>query len=130
MLYQELYSEIGKLLYAVADVDGAINKEEKKALYDMVRRELVPAESHKDEFGTDAAYYAEIEFDYLEEQELDSDTAFNSFIDFVDDHGSAFDERMKKVCIHMAEEIANAYHKNSEKEAILIKKLKLKLKNI
>jgi|ERR1017187_7686923 uncharacterized tellurite resistance protein B-like protein len=124
MLYKDFYSELGKLLYAVADIDGAITQSEKKVLHEIVRKELVPSEKHKDEFGTDAAYYAEIEFEYLEEEIGDADAAFNSFIDFVEEHHTAFSEKMRKVCIHVAKEIANAYHKTNKKEKLIIKRLK------
>ncbi|HLG35429.1 MAG TPA: hypothetical protein VI757_11160 [Bacteroidia bacterium] len=127
MLYTEFYSALGKLLYAVADVDGTITQKEKKALREIVRNELAPAEKHTDFFGTDAAYYAETEFDFLEEGQADSETAFNSFIDFVEEHHTAFDERMKKVCLHVANELATAYKKKNKKEDILIGKLKQKL---
>ncbi|MBI4944956.1 MAG: hypothetical protein HY840_00985 [Bacteroidetes bacterium] len=128
MLYKDFYSELGKLLYAVADIDGVITPAEKKALHEIVRKELVPAEKHKDEFGTDTAYYAEMEFDYLDEEIGDAEAAFNSFIDFVEEHHMAFDEKMKKVCLHVAKEIANAYHKTNKKEKALIEKLKERIK--
>jgi uncharacterized tellurite resistance protein B-like protein len=124
MLYKDFYSELGKLLYAVADIDGVITQSEKKVLHEIVRKELVPSEKHKDEFGTDAAYYAEIEFEYLEEEISDADAAFNSFIDFVEEHHTAFNEKMRKICIHVAKEIANAYHKTNKKEKLIIKRLK------
>ena len=130
MLYKYFYSELGKLLYAVADIDGVITQAEKKALHEIVKEELVPAEKHKDEFGTDAAYYAEIEFEFLDEEIGDAEAAFNSFIDFVEEHHTAFDEKMKKVCLHVAREIARAYHKTNRKEKLLIKKLKDKIEKI
>ena len=128
MRYNEFYSEIGKLLYAVADIDGAITKREKKALQEIIRNELVPAEKHTDAYGTDAAYYAEMEFDFLDEQTADSETAFNSFIDFIEEHHTALDERMKKVCLHIADELASAYKRKNKKENALIQKLKDRLK--
>jgi uncharacterized tellurite resistance protein B-like protein len=130
MLYKDFYSELGKLLYAVADIDGVITQAEKKALQEIVRKELVPAEKHKDEFGSDTAYYAEIEFNYLENEISDAKAAFNSFIDFVEEHHTAFDEKMKKVCLHVAKEMANAYRKTNKKEKALIKKLKEKIEKI
>lgn len=99
-------------------------------MYEIVRKELVPAEKHKDGFGTDAAYHTEIEFDFLEEEMADSETAFNSFIDFIEEHHTAFDQRMKKVCLHVAEELAEAYRKTNKKEKLLIDKLKNKIKRI
>jgi uncharacterized tellurite resistance protein B-like protein len=131
MLYQELYSEIGKLLYAVADVDGVISEVEKEAIYEIVKKELVPVDAHKDEYGTDAAYYAEFEFEFLEEgKTMDVETAFNSFIDFVEDHKTALRPEIKNICVHVAEKVAKAYHDSNLKEAELIEKLKNKLSKI
>ena len=52
MDYRVFYSELGKLLYAVADADGVVSKEEKKSLYDLVKTRLAHKEVHTDEFGT------------------------------------------------------------------------------
>lgn len=131
MIYKEFYSEIGKLLYAVADIDHVITPQEKKKLQDIVKKELVPAaKQQKDAFGSDVAYYAEIEFDFLDEQISDAQTAFESFIDFIEDHYTAFDSKMKKVCIHITEELAAAYHGTNKQERLLIEKLKRKLKEM
>jgi hypothetical protein len=130
MEYKDFYAELGKLLYAVADTDGVITQKEKKALQDIVKNELVPAERHMDAVGTDAAYYTEIEFDFLDEEIADAETAFNSFIDFVEEHHTAFDERMKKISLHVVKELANAYHGTNKKEKKLINELRKKLNRI
>ena len=39
MIYREFYSELGKLLYAVADIDGVITEKEKKKLKEIVKKE-------------------------------------------------------------------------------------------
>ncbi|MES2138499.1 MAG: hypothetical protein V4511_02245 [Bacteroidota bacterium] len=130
MKYKDFYSELGKLLYAVADIDHVITQKEKKALYDIVKNELVPSERHTDQFNTDVAFYTEMEFDFMDESIADSADAFNSFIDFVEDHHTAFDERMKKVSLHVAKELAQAYHGTNKKEKVLIDKLKERLNKI
>lgn len=130
MKYKDFYAELGKLLYAVADIDHVITQKEKKALYDIVKNELVPSERHTDQFNTDVAFYTEMEFDFLDESIGDTEAAFNSFIDFVEDHHTAFDERMKKVSLHVAKELAQAYHGTNKKEKLLIDKLKEKLNKI
>lgn len=130
MKYKDFYSELGKLLYAVADIDHVITQKEKKALYDIVKNELVPSERHTDQFNTDVAFYTEMEFDFLDESIGDTEAAFNSFIDFVEDHHTAFDERMKKISLHVAKELAQAYHGTNKKEKVLIDKLKEKLNKI
>ncbi|MCX6292155.1 MAG: hypothetical protein NT126_10375 [Bacteroidetes bacterium] len=127
MLYKQFYSELGKLLYAVADVDGVITQEEKSALKKLIRKELVPVEKSTDEFGTDAAFYAEFEFDILEDAKASPQAAFNSFITFVENHHSAFDHRLRNATLKIVNELAEAFHKNSENEKVLIEKLKAKL---
>jgi uncharacterized tellurite resistance protein B-like protein len=122
MLYKEFYSELGKLLYAVSDIDGTISAAEKSKLQDIVKKELVPAESHVDDFGTNAAFYSEIEFDFMDEEISDAESAFESFISFVEDHHTAFDEQMKKISLRIMKELANAYYGTNKKEKELIQK--------
>ncbi len=130
MQYKNFYAELGKLLYAVADIDGMITQKEKGKLQEIVKNELVPLEKHRDTFDTDVAYYTEMEFDFLDEEIGDAETAFNSFIDFIEEHRTAFDERMKKVSLHVAKELAAAYHGTNKKEKDLIEKLRKKLNRI
>jgi len=121
MLYKEFYSELGKLLYAVSDIDKVISKVEKNKLQDIIKNELVPAESHVDYFGTNSAFYSEIEFEFLDEEIADAEAAFESFIAFVEDHHTAFNERMKKVSLHVMKELAGAYYGTNKKEKKLIR---------
>lgn len=130
MVYEKFYSELGKLLYAIADIDHVITPEEKKVLQDIVKKELVPTEQHTDQFGTDAAYYTEIEFDFLDEEIIDSEAAFESFIDFIDEHHTGFDKNLKKVSLHITRELANAYRGTNKKEKKLIDGLKEKLEKM
>ena len=67
MRYKNFYSELGKLLYAVAKADGKISKSEAEAIHKAVKEELVPQETHTDEFGTDAAHFTEIEFEIMDQ---------------------------------------------------------------
>jgi uncharacterized tellurite resistance protein B-like protein len=127
MLYRKFYSELAKLLYAVANIDGTISTKEKEELRTIVRNELVPAEKHIDKFGTDAAYYTEIEFDFLEEQLPDPEAAFESFINFTENHHTAIDGRMREISLRIAQRIAATYHKSSRKEKELIKRLEERL---
>lgn len=130
MKYKEFYAELGKLLYAVADCDKMITPEEKKKLQEIVRNELVPKEVHSDSFGTDAAYYAEMEFDVLEDQIIDTETAFTSFTDFIKDHPTAITPQIKKTVLKVVKELAGAYHGTNKKESKLIEQLEKELKNV
>lgn len=130
MVYKKFYSELGKLLYAIADIDHVITPQEKRVLQNIVQKELAPVEQHQDSFGADVAYFTEIEFDFLDEQIADAESAFESFIDFIEDHHTAFDSNLKKVSLHIAKELANAYKGTNRKEKKLIEILRQKLENL
>ena len=130
MNYHEFYAELGKLLFAVADIDKVITLKEKEKLLNIVRKDLVPAEMHKDVYGTNTAYYLEMEFEILDDQIADADAAFESFIEYLDTHHTTIDEKMKKTCLHIARVIANAYRGVNKKEHQLLKKLLHKINNI
>ena len=57
MIYKQFFSELGKLLYAVADVDGSITQKEKKTLRELVAKELLSLVNKKDEHGTDVGFF-------------------------------------------------------------------------
>lgn len=100
MLYQQFYSELAKRVYAIAYIDDSISKKGKREIINIVRNELVPAEKHIDKFGTEAA--------------------FSSFLNFIEKHYTALDERMKEVSLHMAKKLTTATNKTSKKEGSLL----------
>jgi hypothetical protein len=124
MIYKNFYSEVGKLLYALAKADGSIAPEEIRAIHKLVLEDLVPLESSTDEFGTDSAFYVEMEFDYLNENFYDPEVAFNSFVDYVEDHYTAFDENLKEVVFNVAETLTDSFHETNIKDHYMILKLK------
>jgi uncharacterized tellurite resistance protein B-like protein len=130
MLYKEFYSELGKLLYAVSDIDGTISEAERNKLQEIVKKELAPLEVHVDKNGTNTAFYSEIEFDFLDEQAADAEAAFESFMNFVEDHHTAFDEKMIKASLRLMKELAAAYYGTNKKEKELIQRATKLLKRI
>lgn len=124
MIYKNFYSEVGKLLYALAKADGSIPSEEIKVIHQLVLKDLVPLENSTDEFGTDSAFYVEMEFDYLNENFYDPDVAFSSFISYVEDHYSAFDDKLKSAIIKVAETLINSFHETNIQDHNYILKLK------
>ena len=126
--YKKFYSELGKLLYAMADIDHVISPAEKKALEKIIRDELVPAEKHTDESGTDAAFYTAIEFDFLDETIADSETALGSFLDYVEEHPHLVNQQMRNLSFRVAEKLAAAYYGKNKKENEMLKLLITRLK--
>ncbi len=124
MIYKNFYSEVGKLLYAIAKADGTITNEEITAIHQLVLKDLVPLESSTDEFGTDSAFYVEMEFDYLNENMQDPDVAFDSFVDYIEEHSSAFDDKMRSAVFNVAQRLTQSFHETNIKDHYMIEKLK------
>ena len=124
MIYKNFYSEVGKLLYALAKADGSITSEEIRAIHKLVLEDLVPLESSTDEFGTDSAFYVEMEFDYLNENFYDPDVAFHSFIDYVEEHYTAFDVKLKETVYNVAKTLTSSFHETNIKDHYMVEKLK------
>lgn len=130
MDYKEFYSELGKLLYAIIDSDGIVSKKEKERLKTIVKKQLVPLEHHVDAYGTNIAFYAEMEFEILEEEVPDVEHTFNSFMNFIDANQTEFDDTMKKVSLIVAKELSNVYLGTNKMERHLIDQVTKKLNKI
>lgn len=130
MNHKEFYSELGKFLYSVIDNDGIVSKSEKDRLKSIVKKQLVPLEHHVDAFGTNIAFYSEMEFDVLEDVIPDIETTFSSFMEFIDEHQTEFDDTMKKVSLIISKELSNVYLGTRKRERELIDQLTKKLNKI
>ena len=127
MIYKNFYAEVGKLLYALAKVDGSISKEEIETVHQLVLKKLVPLETSTDEFGTDSAFYVEMEFDFLNENFHDPETAFDSFMNYFKEHYTAFDNHLKEVVFQVSEILINSYHNTNIRDHYMILELKTML---
>lgn len=123
MRFQDFYSELGKLLYAIAKADGRVGEKEYDSLKTIVKEELLALEDSRDQYGTDNAYYTEMEFEFLEETFGDPNTAFNSFLDFLDTHRAAFSPELKLLTSRISERIAKSEYGINQKERKYLEKL-------
>lgn len=123
------YAELGKLLYAIADIDGVITTQERRELHELIGSRLTQSEIHTDEYGTNDAWYAEFEFDVAEEQGLDPEDAFNSFAAFTEENGKYFDERMRDICLLLADRLAGSFHHINQAEKNMLQRLREVLSN-
>ncbi len=130
MMYKQFFSEFGKLLYAIADVDGSISQKEKSAIHEIVNKQLIPLVPKNDCYGTNVGYYSEFEFDIMEDASMDPEIAFESFISFIQDHQTAIDSKMIEATRKVAETLADTYHHSNKKEKKLLLKLNKKLDEI
>jgi hypothetical protein len=124
-----LYTNLGKLFYAIAAADKNINPSEIKTLKDLVKEEWLKVDDFEDEFGTDAAYQIEIMFDLLMEEPPDAGEAFQEFKDFKAGHENLFSEEVKKLTWKTADAIAAAFAGKNKSEVIMLSKLKTLLKS-
>jgi hypothetical protein len=92
-----------------------------------VQNELAPLETHTDQFGTDVAYYTEMEFEYLEENFGDTESAFNSFLDFVDLHKSSITPQFREMIRKISSRIADSEYGINKKERAFLEKLNEKI---
>jgi uncharacterized tellurite resistance protein B-like protein len=122
--YKEFYKQMGNLLYGMAAIDGKIAPNELKELRRMVREELVPQEKHNDEFGTDAAYAVEFQFDILEGSSIPSSEAWIEAKDYLKQNSALLPEKDRNLLLSSAERVAEAFHGINKAEDSLLEKLK------
>jgi uncharacterized tellurite resistance protein B-like protein len=124
MDYRLFYAELGKLLYAVADADGLVSPQEKENLYQMVQSRLMHKETHTDEFGTNDAWYTAFEFEVADEQIMPASDAFQSFIEYIEEHKNELDQDTRKLCLTLADRLAESYRHSNKKEKHLVQQLR------
>ena len=110
-----LYSEIGKLLYAIASADGTISVSEKLKLNELMHKSLLRVKK-KDQFGTPLGYYPEIEFEILEEELIDPEVAISSFLDYIEEHQSALSLSEIQLIRELAWETASSFRQINQNE--------------
>lgn len=119
-----LYQHLGKLFYAVADVDKTVREDEIEKLKTIVKKEWLPLENTFDEFGSDSAYQIEIVFDWLVENECDMDSILPNFKIYRNIHDSLFTPEVNALILKTAEAIAKSFSGKNKSEHVLISRIK------
>lgn len=118
------YKELGRLLYAIAAVDGPVRSKEVETMKWVVKDLLVPVEAGIDHFGTDKAYITEFEFDVLAERQASSDECFDSFIAYMARHRTDLSEERRELIYTCADAVAHAFHGVNSRELPLLIELR------
>lgn len=126
--YQEYYRQMGNVMYCMAMVDGRIAAKEWQELRRIVREDLVPEEAHQDEFGTDAAFSVEFQFDVLEGNDTSLSQAWEEASVYLAHNASLLPEKDRIRLLMAAEKVAAAFHGISKTENQILLKLKNLLK--
>lgn len=124
MTNRKFYIELGKLIYAIAAVDGKIKPKEVVELKKIIREDLVPIEDGHDKYGTDNAYFAEFEFDLLVEKGTKPDAAFKSFLAYVKENEKHINAEMRSKAVSVAEKIAISYKGINQSEKKILDDLR------
>jgi len=127
MNHQLFYKELGRLLYAIAAVDGRIAKAEVQRLHAIVAGELVPAEPATDKYGTDQAWITEFEFDVLADQGADPQGEFDSFIAYLSQHRKEVTPELQATILRWARAVAGSFHGTNKRELPMLQALEHEL---
>lgn len=123
MDYRKFYNELGKLLYAVAIVDGKVQQKEIEEVKKIVREELLHLEDTIDDFNTDAAFFAEFEFDYMRaENTTSADELLKSFADYLN-NTPQMRPSVKRAVSRAARRVAESFAGINKKEKALLEKI-------
>lgn len=122
--YKKFYKQIGVLLYAIAKADGQIQDKEIKTIHQIVVEDLAPLEESVDNFGTDAAFFAEFEFEILQDREISAQKAFDRFVAFAKENDKNLSADMRQLIVASVEKVAASYRGTNKAAAEMIEALK------
>ena len=121
--YQKIYEKLGYLFYAIASADGGVADGELNRLREMIKKIWIPLEDSTDEFGTDAAHYIAISFEFLMDEGMDPNDAFSEFKDYYEEHSAAFSREIKENIANTTRAIAHAFKGRNRHEAGILRKV-------
>ncbi|NNC44555.1 MAG: hypothetical protein HKN99_01570 [Winogradskyella sp.] len=122
------YQSLGKLFYAVAASDKSVNKKEITLLNEIVKDQWLDIEDSEDQFKYYSAYQIEIVFDWLYNNEADSETCYSKFEEFALHHSSLFTKKINALILKTATKIAAVFAGVNKSELIILAQLELFLK--
>jgi hypothetical protein len=126
--YQKIYENLGYLFYAIAAADQRVHPAEIEKLRALIAREWLPLENSIDSYGTDAAHYINISFEYLLNEGIPANEAYSVFSDYYQQHQAAFSKDLKKKISTTASAIAKAFADRNKNEKEYIDQLHRLLK--
>jgi hypothetical protein len=118
------YSELGKLLYAVANADGNISVLESAEISKQIRERLLHREMNTDRFGSSKAWVTQFAFDTAVDKNLNSREVLNAFMDYAREQADRLTDQEIDICLNMCDHIAEAYRHRNKKENDLIAQLR------
>ncbi|MGB3144577.1 MAG: hypothetical protein WBB24_10745 [Maribacter sp.] len=124
-LRSNLYKNIGKLMYALARIDGSIHTNEVDHLRSYVRSYWLHIDDIEDDHGLNAAFKIEATFDGLLENRTEPEICFQEFSKFYKENSEAFSPEIKRLILDTANAMAKSYAKKNKAELILLSKIEI-----
>ncbi len=119
---QSLHYAIGELAYAIANIDGQVQKEERMKLHNIVAAELRCKDYNFD--------VSEIIFQILDKDKQDSETTYNWALKVIKLNSQYLSPELKKTFISVMEKVAKAYPPVTASEQALISRFKKDIADI
>jgi|JFJP01.1.fsa_nt_gi hypothetical protein len=121
------YTALGRVVYAIAKADGAIQHEEVASVFHFVITQIIAIEQENfDGRSALEAFYTEKEFNRLRDENVSMTEAFDQFIQFYDLNKNACDTNMKATCLHIIEKVALAFNGIEASELAIIENVRKK----
>lgn len=115
-----LYTEIGRMAYAMAKAKGDVMEKELENVFNFIDEEIKNT-------GSNAPLLLGEEFTKLRKMHVSARDAFSMFTSFIEHHGNSLQRNIKNTCIKLAIKIASSDEGIDETEVALINKLRKKL---
>lgn len=122
---KHFYTALGRVVYAVAKADGAVQHEEVASVFHFVITQIIEIEKNNFD-GRHAleAFYTEKEFNRLRDEDVSMIDAFDQFIGFYNLNKDVCDTNMKNTCLHIIEKVALAHNGIEPAELAIIENVK------
>ncbi len=119
-IWSTFYEKLGSLFYSVASVDSHVAKKEIETLQAIVRKEFLTLEDSVDDFDEDVAFQIESVFDWMLDENMSSQDAFEIFSDFYKEHTSFFTDDLKRKITKTVNAIAYSFNQANKSELTFI----------
>lgn len=115
-----IFTEIGRMAYAVAKSNGEVKEKEVENLFYFIDEEM-------EELGNNDVMVVGEEFTKLRRMNASARDAFYMFSSFLEHNGHLLHQSIKNMCIRLAVKIAKTDESVDETETAMINKLRKKL---
>ncbi|WP_370391681.1 hypothetical protein [uncultured Winogradskyella sp.] len=122
-LPEELSKQLGNLFYAIAKADSSLSLEEYATLSDSLEKHWTP-------FGEDTVNLIKQQFNTAQNEDLNPDSCFTEFINFLNQNPEAFNLELKELIFKTGNNIAYAFAKINKSELNIMARLSIAFKHI